>query len=143
MKILDDLSLVLENSPVKFQVTKPVEELQGSALRYLRKKVNAMQKQAVIKLLEHVAPGQGNLLKNILFTVKNATIDVPPEIEKLYHAFVSSSSGNEKCVILSIIPNSYSKREITKLFNCPKYLLDKAKKLSYFQQINRSNLTKV
>ena len=50
MKILDDLSLVLENSPVKFQVTKPVEELQGSALRYLRKKVNAMQKQAVIKL---------------------------------------------------------------------------------------------
>ena len=83
MKILDDLSLVLENSPVKFQVTKPVEELQGSALRYLRKKVNAMQKQAVIKLLEHVAPGQGNLLKNILFPKKNATIDVLPEIEKL------------------------------------------------------------
>lgn len=26
-KILDDSSLVLENSPVKFQVTKPIDEL--------------------------------------------------------------------------------------------------------------------
>ena len=31
-KILDNLSLVLENSPVKFEVTKTVEELQPSAL---------------------------------------------------------------------------------------------------------------
>ena len=81
-KILDDLSLVLENSPVKFQVTPPVEELQPSTLRYLRKKVNEIQKQSVNKLVEHVAPGQGNLLKNILFPEKNTTIDVPSEIEK-------------------------------------------------------------
>ena len=37
-KILDNLSVVLENSPIKFQVTKPVEELQPSTLCYLRKK---------------------------------------------------------------------------------------------------------
>ena len=59
-KILDNLSLVLENSPVKFQVTKPVKELQPSIFRYLRKKVNEIQKQSVNKLLEHVAQGQGN-----------------------------------------------------------------------------------
>ena len=29
-----------------------------------------------------------------------------------------------------------------KLFNCSRYLLDKAKKASYFQQINQYNLTK-
>ena len=62
--------------------------------------------------------------------------DVPPEIEKFYHAFVSSSSNNEKCTILFVIPNSYSKAEIMKLFNYSRNVHDKAKKESYFQQIN-------
>ena len=141
-EILDNLSLVLENSPIKFQVTKCVEELQPSTLRYLRKKLNKKQKQSVNKLMEHVAPGQGNLFKKMLFPEKNAAIDVPPEIEKLSHAFVSSSSNNEKCPILSLVSNSYSKTEIMKLFNCSRYLLDKAKKASYFQQINQSDFTK-
>ena len=69
-EILDNISLVLENSPVKFQVTKHVEELQPSILHYLRKKVNKIQKQFVNKLLEHVAPRQGNLLGNMLFSEK-------------------------------------------------------------------------
>ena len=139
-EILDNLSLVLKNSPVKFQVTKPVEELWPSTLHNLTKKVNETQKQSVNKLLEHVAPGQGNLL----FPEKNTTINVPLEIEHLYHAFVSSSSNNnnEKCAILSLVQNSYSKREIMKLFNCSRYLLDKAKKAFYFQQINEINFTK-
>ena len=141
-EILDNLSLVLEKSPVKFQVPKPVEELQPSTLHNLTKKVNEIQKQSVNKLLEHVAPGQGNLLENMLFPEKNTTIDVPPEIENLYHAFVSSSSNNEKCAILSLVQNSYSKTEIMKLFNCSRDLLDKAKKAFYFQQINEINFTK-
>ena len=78
----------------------------------------------------------------MFFPEKNTTSDVHPETEKLYHAFVSSNSNNEKCVILSFVPNSYSKTEIMKLFNCSRYLLDKAKKASYFQQINQSNFTK-
>ena len=140
---LDNLSLVLENSPVKFQVTKRVEECQPSTLHYLRKKVNEIKKQSVNKLPEHDAPGQGNPLKNMLLAEKNTAIDVPPEIEKLYPAFVSSSSNNEKCAILSLLPNSYSTTEIIKLFNCSRYLLDKAKKASYFQQINQSNFAKL
>ena len=44
-----------------------------------------------------------------------------------------SSSNNEKCAILSLVPNSYSK--IMKLVNHSRYLLDKAKKAPYFQQI--------
>ena len=57
-KILDDLSLVLENSPVKLKVTKLVDKLQVSTLCYVKKKrVNEIQKQSVNKLLEHVAPG--------------------------------------------------------------------------------------
>ena len=35
-----------------------------------------------------------------------------------------------------------AKTEIMKLFNCSRYLLDKAKKTSYFQQINQNNFTK-
>ena len=69
-EILGNISLVLEKSPVKFQVTKHVEELQPSILRYLRKKVNKIQKQFVNKLLEHVAPRQRNLLGNMLFSEK-------------------------------------------------------------------------
>ena len=42
----------------------------------------------------------------MLFPEKNTTSDVHPETEKLYHAFVSSNSNNEKCVILSFVPNS-------------------------------------
>ena len=58
-KILDVSSLILENSPVKFQVTRLVDELQLSTLRYLRKKVNKIQKQSIYK---HVARGWGNWL---------------------------------------------------------------------------------
>ena len=53
------------------------------------------------------------------FLKKNTAIDVPPEIEKLYHTFVSSSSNNGKCAILSLVPNSYSKNrnhEVIQLF---------------------------
>ena len=65
-----------------------------------------MQKQSVNKLLEHIAPCQGNSLKICCFLKKNTVIDVPPEIEKLYHAFVLSSRNNEKCAILSLIPKT-------------------------------------
>ena len=93
--------------------------------------------------MEHVAPGQGNLFKKMLFPEKNAAVDEKLwEIEKLSHAFVSSSSNNEKCPILSLVSNSYSKTEIMKLFKCSRYLLDKAKKALYFQQINQSNFSK-
>ena len=78
----------------------------------------------------------------MLFPEENTTIDVPPEIEELYCAFVSNICSNEKCTILSLVPNSCSETEIMKLFNCSRYLLDKAKKTSYFQQINQSNFTK-
>ena len=37
-KILNDLSLVLENSPVKLKVTKLVDKLQVSTLCYVKKK---------------------------------------------------------------------------------------------------------
>ena len=94
------------------------------------------------ELLEHVAPRQGNSLKNMLFPDKNTAIDVPPEIEKLYQAFFSSSSNNGKCAILSLVPNLYSKEVIAKLFHCSRNFLDKAKKASYFQQINQGNFTK-
>ena len=77
-----------------------------------KKKRNEIQKQSVNNFLEHVAPGQGNSLRNMLCPEKNTTIDGPPEIEKLYHAFVSSSSNNEKCAILSLVLNSCSKTEI-------------------------------
>ena len=33
------------------------------------------------------------------------------------------------------------KTEIMKLFNCSRYLLDKAKNTSYFQQIHQNNFT--
>ena len=94
------------------------------------------------EFLEHVAPRQGNSLKNMLFPDKNTVIDVPPEIEKLYQVFFSSSSNNGKCAILSLVPNLYSKEVIAKLFHCSRNFLDKAKKASYFQQINQGNFTK-
>ena len=94
------------------------------------------------ELLEHVAPRQGNSLKNMLFPDKNTAIDVPPEIEKLYQALFSSSSNKDKCAILSLVPNLYSKEVIVKLFHCSRNFLDKAKKASYFQQINQGNFTK-
>ena len=94
------------------------------------------------ELLEHVAPRQGNSLKNMLFPDKNIAIDVPPEIEKLYQALFSSSSNKDKCAILSLVPNLYSKEVIVKLFHCSRNFLDKAKKASYFQQINQGNFTK-
>ena len=80
-EILHNLSLVLENSPVEFQITKTAEELQPSTFTVPKKKSNEIQKLSVNKLLGHVVPGQGNSLKNLLFPDKN-TIDVPPEIEK-------------------------------------------------------------
>ena len=81
-------------------------------------------------------------LKICCFLKKLEQSMFPQKLRNFIAHLFSSSSNNEKCAILSLVPNSYNKTEIMKLFNCLRYLVDKAKKASYFQQINRSNFTK-
>ena len=92
-----------------------------------------MQKQSVNKLLEHVMVKEIRS-KICCFLKKNTRIDVQPEIEKLYHAFVSSSSDNEKCAILSLIPNSCSKTEIMRYSTVQGIFLIKPKMLFTFNR---------
>ena len=88
--------------------------------------------------MKHVAPGQGNSLQKLLFPEKDVTDNIPIEIKNLHDAFNASNNSNEKCAILSLIPHSYSKSEIMNIFNCSRYLVDKAKKASCFEQLNCS-----
>ena len=42
-KVLDELSSIIEKSPMKFQISKPVSTLQLRTLRYVKKRVNEIQ----------------------------------------------------------------------------------------------------
>ena len=97
---------------MKFQILKRVNTLQPSTLHYINKKVNKIQKDSIKKVMEHVAPGQGNSLQKLLFPEKDvADNNIPSEIKNLYDAFNASSNKNERCAILSLIPYSYSKSD--------------------------------
>ena len=102
-----------------------------------KEKVNEIQKESIKKVMEHVAPGQGDSLQKLLFPEKDVVDDIPLEIKNLHDVFNASNNNNEKCAILSLIPHSYSKSEIMKMFNCSRYLVDKAKK-TCFEQLNDS-----
>ena len=102
-----------------------------------KEKVNEIQKESIKKVMEHVAPGQGDSLQKLLFPEKDVVDDIPLEIKNL-HVFNASNNNNEKCAILSLIPHSYSKSEIMKMFNCSRYLADKVKKASCFEKLNYS-----
>lgn len=66
--------------------------------------------------MEHLAEEIGSKICCLLETV-NTAIDVPPELEKpLYSLY-----------------QIHTVKQIVKLFNCSRYLLDKGEKLSYFQ----------
>ena len=77
-------------------------------------------------------------LQKLLFPVKDVVDDIPLEIKNLHDAFNASNNNNEKCAILSLIPHSYSKSEVMKMFNCSRCLADKAKKASCFEQLDYS-----
>ena len=48
---------------------------------------------------------------------KDVIDDIPLEIKNLHDAFNASNNNNEKCAMLSLIPHSYNKSEIMKMFN--------------------------
>ena len=109
---ITDLSTLMEVSPVKFQVTKPVEDLKPSTFRYLKKKILEVQEEAVKKAMENVAPGQGTALQKVLFPLK-ADNNIPDDLRSLLAEFHKANHSNEKLAILSLIPfKIHAKSEI-------------------------------
>ena len=55
---------------MKFQISKPVNTLQRSTLCYIKKIVNEIREESIKKVMEHVAPGQGDSLQKLFFQKK-------------------------------------------------------------------------
>ena len=72
---LDDILSIIEQSSMKFQISKPFSTLQPSTLRCIKHKVNGIQVESIKKVIEHVAPVQGDSLQKLLLTEKDVADD--------------------------------------------------------------------
>ena len=68
---LDEILSIIEQSSMKFQISKPVSPLQPSTLHYIKHKVNGVQVESIKKIIEHAAPVQGDSLQKLLLTEKD------------------------------------------------------------------------
>ena len=126
---LNSISEIVSVTPVKYQVSKPVNELKTSTLRYLKRKILEITEEATRTAIQSIAPGQSEELYDILF--RNPDDDVPADLVTLYKQFKEATRYNEKMALLSLISfQNHSKAEIMEIFRCSRHLVDKAEHAS-------------
>ena len=119
-------------SPVKYQLRTPVAEMSSSAKRKMKRKLVKCINAATEFFCEAMAPGQGLELKKALLDVPsptNVSKEIPLEVKYLVEAFENASSFQVKLIILTLVPGSFSKKDVCEYFGVTKYVIEKARKI--------------
>lgn len=115
-------------SPIKFQITSPVEELSSKTISYAKKKYKEAVKEFKRTFCESLAPLQGEELARLLSSDNSEDEHVHSELMSLHKVYQSCQNEKSRMLVLSAIPKDYTKQEIMKVFQCTKYKIDRARK---------------
>ncbi|CAF1458184.1 unnamed protein product [Adineta steineri] len=146
---INTLLISLEESPLKSQITVPLEEQAPSSLRRLTAKLRKIVSVAATNAAEGIAPGEGEKLlqladleevicdrrsSNVLIS-SNSPIDEQhlAYLVKMYHSYEERNLPfNEQVRVLTLIPKSWklSSPFIEEKFNCSNYAVKTARQLS-------------
>ena len=119
-------------SPVKYQLRTPVAEMSSSTKRKMKRKLEKCINAATDLFCEAMAPGQGLELKKALLDVPSPTNinrEIPFELKYLVEAFENAPSFQVKLIILTLVPESFSKKDVCEYFGVTKYVIEKARKI--------------
>lgn len=129
IKSSEDVTEILNASPVKFRLKRKFELIEDSTKEKLKKKYARLEKQLQRKFAESVAPGQEEEIIN--FLNKNNEHEehkITNEIKRLIAMYKESDSLG-KMVVLSFLDHSrYTKQFICEIFGCTKYAVEVARK---------------
>ena len=124
-------------SPIRYQISSPIETLSKSSHRYLKRKYREHKRSFKKRLAETWAPGQEAALMKLVGssdseddTTENQ-IYVPPDLRTLVEAYQEAESDQAQVAILTLIPEKYQKQKtkMMQVFQCSKRKLCKAEML--------------
>ena len=133
MKCAEDITTVLDASPLQFQLKRKLEHIDDNTKQRLARKFKRLQESLETKFAESIAPGQADdfidqVLKNNDSNDDNEEKELPDNIKKALKMYKQSDSIG-KLVIISMLNHSQlSKQFIMKVFDCSKYCVDLARK---------------
>ena len=131
----DDVNEFLDNSvnisPVKFQINQTsVNDLSKTAMNYHKRKFHEAVESFKLEYSKRIAPGQETQFVEQCETEASKIPELPlSEITLLRDAYLSADTENQRILILSALPpERYSKKEVMKMFQCNRYMVDQARK---------------
>ena len=124
-------------SPMKFQVTSPIQKLAPSTIYYLGRKYKQYAQEFKRSLCEKIAPGQGAQLENMLSDSEEdgrgsgSNDEIDDFLKITLEAYSSWKTDKGRLAILSIIPKGqYSKEKVMEVFKCTKYQIEKSRQMA-------------
>ena len=130
IKSSEDVTDVLNASPVKFRLKRKFELIEESTKEKLKNKYIRLEKQLKRKFAESVAPGQEEDVINFLSKINEEDEEskVTEDIQRLITIYRESDSLGQIVVLSFLDHTKYTKDFICKAFGCSKYAVDMARK---------------
>ncbi|XP_061185097.1 uncharacterized protein LOC133193145 [Saccostrea echinata] len=102
-----------KTSPLKFRVTRDISSLQPSTARLLKRKAT----ETVNLVLDAIAPGQASKLQKIIQEPDQSEGTSMPQnlLQVVINLYIESTDRHTKKQLLSMIANSYTKKELLHL----------------------------
>ncbi|CAC5415963.1 unnamed protein product [Mytilus coruscus] len=115
-------------SPLKFQLSKPLNDVKESTLRYIKRKAT----ESIDVLLDSIAPGQSSDLKKLIISEGIKNLNEPEkdsELTKLIVILFNDTNNNTvKYQLLSMIAEKYTKIELQNMIpGLTVYKIDQAR----------------
>ena len=122
------LSDILHVSPLKWRVSKPLDDVHDSGIRYFKRKREEFIAAAEKHFDSYFAPGQPqDKIAKVLYNKDDPSI--PDDLEPLVENYMNSDSFG-KLVVLSLVNHEiHTKAEIMEIFGCSKNKVDQARSL--------------
>ena len=123
---------LFDMTPPKYQLHTKYGDVGERVKRDLKRKFSQFQNKSETSYLESIAPGQGKKLRDILNSSLEESNDapIPIDLQPLVTAFKSALSVKSKRLILSIVPESYTKQQVIDYFDCKMNDVDSARKIA-------------
>ena len=95
----------------------------------MKRKLTQCGAAATYYFCEALAPGQANKLKRLMLDQERREKITLEDVKYLNEAFNSAVSHQAKLIILSLVPEHFSKNEICDFFSCSEHLFRKARRV--------------
>ena len=121
--IVNDLSSTFSVSPVKYRVTRPINEVDERSIRYIKRKKDEFLEAAGSFFDKAIIPKQeidGQSSNQYTFTV---------EMQQFVEAYQNSDSFGKMVILKLMDHNKYSKTDLMDIFKCSKRKIDQARSM--------------